>query len=131
MRTVSPFFSENETEKTERNGKTRKEMEQKEEMEKKNTTKTERKQGKKGEKTEEKGKKKKGKIGNDTVPATPFAKSRFEGAPRTSGISRQKSLLPAIVCADPLSRYTWRATRVAADFSSASWGFSGVAAVSP
>ena len=78
------FFSENETEengkkrkKTEKNGKNR------------NPKKTAKKEKKETEKTEENGKKRKKmeenrkkseKIGSDTVPATPFAKSRLWAA---------------------------------------------------
>ena len=82
---VSPFFSENETEKwkkTEKNGRKRKKTERngkKRKKTEKNGRKRKRKNSKNGKKTEKNGRKRKKrkkteKIGSDTVPATPFPK---------------------------------------------------------
>ena len=66
---VSPFSSENEKEE---NGRKRKETEE---------IGTRKKQPKKGKNGNGRKRKKTEKIGSDTVPATPFAKSRCQGTP--------------------------------------------------
>ena len=99
---VSPFFflkmkrKKTEKKKTEENGKKNGRTE-KQKKTKKSEPEKKKKKSKKGKKWKRKKTEKTEKIGSDTVPATPFAKSRLQGSlgpsgPETPGKKSEKSL---------------------------------------